>query len=77
MKLEHAQELFMKLLDAALDHDEAFIAEQNLPTGTQIALRNLIGLYKESEALQALMDRREAELGQADGLLLSLLQQLP
>ena len=71
------EDLLLHLLDASLGGDEAEVASYNLPQGTQLALAALVATYKEHDALEAIVARKEAEMAERESLLLSLLQQLP
>ena len=71
------EDLLLHLLDASLGGDEAEVASYNLPQGTQLALAALVSTYKEHDALEAIVARKEVELAERETLLLSLLQQLP
>ena len=71
------EDLLLHLLNASLENSLAEVESYNLPQGTQLALAAMVATYREHDALEGILARKEAELAEREALLLSLLQQLP
>ena len=67
------EDLLLHLLNASLENDTAEVESYNLPKGTQSALAAMVAAYKEHDALEAILRRKEVELAEREALLLALL----
>lgn len=77
MNIDRAKALLAELTDLAEQRDEAGLQSFNLPPGALLALSRYLGIGKEVQQLERLLERREADERQAEADLLALLQQLP
>ena len=71
------EDLLLHLLNSSLENDMAEVESYNLPQGTQLALAALVATYKEHDALEAILRRKEVELAERESSLLNLLRRLP
>lgn len=77
MNSNDASELMAKLLDAMHNGEDDFIRGHNLTAATLGLLRKLHGTNLEMHQLETILQRREEQEKELEGLLLLELQRLP